>query len=125
MSWFVFIYNNLILRSILMMKCCYSKKSDYWSRLAKKVQNMNEDQLITLYDVHKDFLFEPTMRDEKLVIKRYNSFKELTFNRLINHTWTTNYPALRQVVDLILTGYDYCRIVEIVFNCLPPWAREH
>lgn len=107
-----------------MSKCRYSKKRKYWDSIAAKVKAMNEDQVILLYDLHEDFLFASDMGKAGQV-RRYSSFKELTYSRLVHHTWTTNYPALRQVVDLILTGYDYCRIVEIVFNCLPPWAREH
>ncbi len=107
-----------------MVKRRYSKKRNYWDSIDKKVRAMNEDQLITLYDIHNDFLFEATMGKENQV-RRYNSFKELTYGRLVHYTWTVNYPTLRQVVDLILAGYDYYRVVEIVFAVLPPWAREH
>ena len=128
-----------------MNKCHYSQKENYWSYITKRVAAMNnnqlillydihtdflldselnEDQVILLYDIHEDFLLEPTMGKENQ-IRRYNSFKELTYDRLVHYTWTVNYPTLRQVVDLILAGYDYYKVVEIVFAVLPPWAREH
>ena len=112
------------LRSRFMIKCRYDKKSFYWASIAKKIMAMNDDQLVILYDIHRDFLLETEMNKDNQ-IRRYNSFKELTYNRLVRYTWETNYPALRQVVDLILAGYDYCKVVEIVFAVLPPWARNH
>ena len=79
---------------------------------------MNNNQLILLYDIHTDFLLDSELNEDNQ-IKRYNTFKELTYDRLVRYTLEDNYGVLSQVVDLILTGYDYSEIQEIVFAYNP------
>lgn len=101
-----------------MNKCHYSQKENYWSYITKRVAAMNNNQLILLYDIHTDFLLDSELNEDNQ-IKRYNTFKELTYDRLVRYTLEDNYGVLSQVVDLILTGYDYSEIQEIVFAYNP------
>lgn len=101
-----------------MNKCHYSQTENYWSYITKRVAAMNNNQLILLYDIHTDFLLDSELNEDNQ-IKRYNTFKELTYDRLVRYTLEDNYGVLSQVVDLILTGYDYSEIQEIVFAYNP------
>ena len=92
----------------------FSQETSLWSDINKKIDAMSNDKAMLLYNIHRDFLFEPDKIEDNQV-RHYNNFKELTYNRIVRYTSEDNYPILAQIIDLILVGYDYQEIYQIVF----------
>lgn len=99
------------------------KKYKCWDDVVERVNVMNEKKLIILYNLHNDFLFDPAKNNDNDV-RSYKSFRELICDRLIRQTWKNDYHILRAFVDLVLVGYDYNEVVQIVFQGDHPSPRS-
>ena len=95
--------------------CSASEKEKYWIDVQKKIDAMNVEQLIWLYNIHGYFLLKPSKNDD-YQIRHYKTFNDLTYSKIKRFTSPANYPTLLQLIDLILAGYNYQELLKIIFD---------